>query len=220
MEIQFEHSSPRLQEGYNPNRRGRNSHHPLMAFVSQTRMVANAWLRPGNTAACSNAEAFMAETFDILRDQRIGLVRGDSGFNSEAIQSYLEGLELDYIIAVRAIPCIKHDIYALEQWVQICEGIEAAEFEYGPIHGRRRRHIVIRKQIERRPHGGGKLLFEDLPQYRYSIYVTNLPLPLDQIWGAEKGSGVVVCGPKITSLLGRDENLLPQRGAPKEFPIN
>jgi len=28
--------------GYNPNRRGRNSHHPLMAFVSQTRMVANA----------------------------------------------------------------------------------------------------------------------------------------------------------------------------------
>jgi len=29
-------------KGYNPNRRGRNSHHPLMAFVSQTRMVANA----------------------------------------------------------------------------------------------------------------------------------------------------------------------------------
>jgi len=88
-----------------------------MAFVSQTRIAANAWLRPGNTAACSNGEAFMAETFDILRDQRIGLVRGDSGFNSEAIQSYLEGLELDYIIAVRAIPCFKHEIYALKQWV-------------------------------------------------------------------------------------------------------
>jgi len=168
--------------GYNPNRRGRNSHHPLMAFVSQTRMVANAWLRPGNTAACSNAEAFMAETFDILRDHRIGLVRGDSGFNNEATQSYLEGREIDYIIAVRAIPCVKHEIYALKQWVQICEGIEAAEFEYGPLHGRRRRHIVVRKQIARRPNCGGKLLFEDLPQYRYSIYVTNLPLPLDQIW--------------------------------------
>jgi len=35
-------------KGYNPNKRGRNSHHPLMAFVSQTRMVANAWLRPGS----------------------------------------------------------------------------------------------------------------------------------------------------------------------------
>jgi len=29
-------------KGYNPNKKGRNSHHPLMVFVSQTRMVANA----------------------------------------------------------------------------------------------------------------------------------------------------------------------------------
>jgi len=51
-------------KGYNPNKRGRNSHHPLMAFVSQTRMVANAWLRPGNTADSSNCKAFMEETFN------------------------------------------------------------------------------------------------------------------------------------------------------------
>lgn len=50
--------------GYNPNRRGRNSHHPLLAFVSETKMVANAWLRPGNTAASSNCEAFIDETFE------------------------------------------------------------------------------------------------------------------------------------------------------------
>ena len=29
-------------KGYNPTKKGRKSHHPLMAFVSQTRMVANA----------------------------------------------------------------------------------------------------------------------------------------------------------------------------------
>ena len=45
-----------------------------------------------------------------------------------------------------------------------------------------RRHIVVRKQISRRPQAGGKLLFEDLPDYRFSLYVTNLELPLDQIW--------------------------------------
>jgi len=45
-----------------------------------------------------------------------------------------------------------------------------------------RRHIVVRKQISRRPQAGGKLLFEDLPDYRFSLYVTNLDLPLDQIW--------------------------------------
>lgn len=30
--------------GYNPAKRGRASHHPLMAFVSDTRMIANCWL--------------------------------------------------------------------------------------------------------------------------------------------------------------------------------
>ncbi|MCF7787253.1 MAG: transposase [Prosthecobacter sp.] len=47
---------------------------------------------------------------------------------------------------------------------------------------RARRHIVVRKQISRRPLAGGKLLFEDLPDYRLSLHVTNLDLPLDQIW--------------------------------------
>ena len=38
------------QEGaakvYNPKRPGRLSHHPLLAFVSDVRMIANYWLRP------------------------------------------------------------------------------------------------------------------------------------------------------------------------------
>ena len=41
-------------KGYNPKRPGRLSHHPLLAFVSDVRMIANYWLRPGNTAASSN----------------------------------------------------------------------------------------------------------------------------------------------------------------------
>jgi hypothetical protein len=38
----------RLCQRLQPQPQRRNSHHPLMAFISQTRMVANAWLRPGN----------------------------------------------------------------------------------------------------------------------------------------------------------------------------
>lgn len=45
-----------------------------------------------------------------------------------------------------------------------------------------RRYIVIRKQIEDRPNAGGKLLFDDMPGYRYSCYVTNITLPVEQIW--------------------------------------
>ena len=95
-------------KGYNPNKRGRNSHHPLMAFVSQTRMVANAWLRPGNTAASSSCREFMEETFkEALKHQQVGLVRADSGFYTEDIMSYLETQRLNYIIAVRMYPNVK-----------------------------------------------------------------------------------------------------------------
>jgi hypothetical protein len=41
---------------------------------------------------------------------------------------------------------------------------------------------VVRKQISRRPQAAGRLLFEDQPDYRFSLYVTNLELPLDQVW--------------------------------------
>ena len=45
--------------GYNPSKRGRASHHPLMAFVADSRMLANVWLRPGNAHTANNAIAFL-----------------------------------------------------------------------------------------------------------------------------------------------------------------
>jgi hypothetical protein len=172
-------------KGYNPNRKGRNSHHPLMAFISQTRMVANAWLRPGNTAACSNCVEFMRETFDeAMSGVKVGLVRGDSGFYTDEILSTLEERSLNYIIAARAYANLKNKIYGMKDWVEVCPGIAVKEWRHQPVDpkAKARRHIVVRKQISRRPQAGGKLLFEDLPDYRFSLYVTNLNLPLDQIW--------------------------------------
>ena len=91
-------------KGYNPNKRGRNSHHPLMAFVGQTRMVANAWLRPGNTADSSSCKSFMQETFkEALKGKKVGLVRADSGFYTEELLSYLEEEEHNYIMAVSCL---------------------------------------------------------------------------------------------------------------------
>ena len=169
--------------GYNPNKRGRNSHHPLMAFISQTKMVANAWLRPGNTAASSNCVAFMQETFnDILQHKKIGLVRGDSGFYTEDIMSFLETQQLHYIIATRLYPTVKNAIWSLENWTELAKGIELNEMQFKHEDGKLRRYIVVRKRIEDRPDAGGKLLFDDMPGYRYSCYVTNITLPVEQIW--------------------------------------
>lgn len=168
--------------GYNPNKRGRNSHHPLMAFISQTRMVANAWLRPGNTAASSNCVDFMKETFhQCLSSKEVGLVRADSGFYTEEILNYLESEDKNYVIAVRLYPNIKAEIIGAANWITLAKGIELSEMTFSHIEGKPRRYIIVKKKVEDRPQASGKLLFDE-PGYRFSCYVTNMDLPLDQIW--------------------------------------
>jgi hypothetical protein len=127
----------------------------------------------------------MRETFEeALAGVKVGLVRGDSGFYTDEILSALEERNLNYIIAARAYANLKHEIYGMKDWVEVCPGIAVKEWWHQPAgpKTKARRHIVVRKQISRRPQAAGKLLFEDLPDYRFSLYVTNLDLPLDQIW--------------------------------------
>ncbi|MQL46424.1 transposase, partial [Escherichia coli] len=98
------------KRGYNPQKPGRNSHHPLIAFIPQLRMVANAWLRPGNTVALSNYKNFLNETLEILSGKQIGLIRADSGFYANDFLTYLEERNLNYIVAVKMFPTIKTEL--------------------------------------------------------------------------------------------------------------
>ena len=172
--------------GYNPKKPGRASHHPLIAFIAETRMVANAWLRPGNTAALSNCKAFIDETFEILKDKEVGLVRADSGFYAHDFLNYLETeKQSNYIIAVKMYPTIKKELQLQKPWWTIKNGMEICEFEYqSPEWEKPRRMIAVRKNIEILAKATGKLLLFDEPagKYRYSLYVTNLDLPAEQIW--------------------------------------
>ena len=80
--------------GYNVNKPGRASHHPLMAFIAETRMVANAWLRPGNTAALSNCKAFIDETFEILTKTTGKLLLFDEPVGKYRYSLYVTNLDL------------------------------------------------------------------------------------------------------------------------------
>ncbi len=123
-----------------------------MAFISQTRMVANAWLRPGNTAESSSCKAFLQETIEeILTEIRIGLVRADSGFYTEEILSYIESQNLNYIIATRMYLNIKNEVYGLDDWISFCPGIGVNQMYFEHEKGTKRRYIVVRKEVEKRP---------------------------------------------------------------------
>ncbi len=130
-----------------------------MTFVGQTRMVANACLKPGNTADSSSCKLFMQETFDqALKGKKVGLVRADSGFYTEELLSYLEEEQLNYIIAVKMYQNVKTEVWGLDNLMELTKGIELNEMRFSHEKGKNRRYIVVKKQVDIRPKSGGKEL--------------------------------------------------------------
>lgn len=180
--------------GYNPRRPGRKSHHPLLAFVSDVRMIANYWLRPGNTSATTNYLSFLENTLDRLRNKRVGLVRMDSGFFSGDIFDTLEKKELPYIVACRFNNNVKILLASQALWTEVDDGLQIAESTYQAQGWEKpRRIIMVRQETDKRPRAAGKKitkirrqpeqleLFPDvaeLGKFRYSCFITSLIIPL------------------------------------------
>jgi hypothetical protein len=179
--------------GYNPTKRGRTSHHPLFAFISELRMVANCWLRSGNTASASNCLEFLKETFRVLKGKTIGLFRADSGFASESIFEYLENANIPYVIAGRMHAVLQQKIKDIKNWIALGEGVWLAEVEYKAGKWNKTRRVVVTKQdIQMRPKATGKKLklFDDdlyYQNHRFHCFITNQMLPAEQIWQQYKG---------------------------------
>ena len=182
-------------KGYNPKKPGRVSHHPLFAFLSETRMVANCWLLSGDTGSATSCKEFLEETFSILQNKKIGLFRADSGFASNSIFEYLEGKKVPYVIAGRLHAAIQQEIKDLKTWSPIDKGIWVAELDYKAGRwGKARRVVVIRQQVDLRPKATGKKLklFDDsmfYQNYRYHCFITNQTLPAKHVWAQYKERG-------------------------------
>jgi hypothetical protein len=176
------------KRGYNPQKRGHFSHHPLIAFINDLRLVANFWLRSGDTASSSNFLSFLENTLEKLKNKKVSLVRLDSGFCSDEIMEYLEEKPLNYIIAAKLYHPIQRLIAGSENWVLLDDGIEICEKQYQAINWKTARRIVIvRQQISVRPQATGKMLLlfpeeETHRNYRYSAYFTNLDFAPAEVW--------------------------------------
>ena len=176
-----------VARGYNPGKPGRGSHHPLLAFVAEPRMVANAWMRPGNTGASSSVEHFLEETFGILGRERIGLLRADSGFCSEKIMRYFDEKSVPFIVAARFHAGLKARVRSA-RWLRLKDGVEVCETSHCfSTSGKERRLILVRKDAGRLPLSTGRQLqiWDDEAinsRYRYSAYFTSLDLPASAIW--------------------------------------
>jgi hypothetical protein len=169
------------KRGYNPKKRGRPSHHPLLAFLG-TGYVLNVWNRSGDSGTGQSAVSFFHQTRMVLGDNfHINRVLCDSGFYEIHFIEYLEHKRLSYIIAVPISPTIQREILQVKQWHTISKGVEIGEciFQHYDFKWTKpRRYVVVRQSITKRPKALGKQpsLFKDLvdwSQYRISVMITN-----------------------------------------------
>jgi len=169
------------ERGYNPRQRGKRSHHPLMAFAAECRMVITAWLRPGNTTDSSNAQNFLSEVLRVFGQRhRIGLLRCDSGFCIGAFLDAVEAWAISYIVVTRLQTTIKQRIAGLEDWVELDGETSVSEFMYQAKGWSKARRVVIVRHRVRDGREKGRWLLE-VPGYTYSAYTTNLTLPALQV---------------------------------------
>ena len=162
-------------------------HRPIVAAIAEVPLVANFWLRPGNTACVSAADVFLGDTLARLpTGVRIGLVRADSGFCTEKMIARLEAEKLSYVLAavlrspVQAL--CRHDEAA---WTATDVRGLAVQEVAGERGGRL---IVVRQRSAERPHAGGKKLIE-VPGYKFQALRTNLPATVSplEVWRRYNG---------------------------------
>jgi hypothetical protein len=181
------------KKGYNPKKRGRKSHHPIFAFLNRSRYVVNLWNRSGDTSSGNGIVDFCKQTLNRLSGEvTIKMVLADSGYYQSEFFDYLEEIRLNYIVATPMIQILQNEIYNLETWKDLGDGVSVGEFKFQ--HRRKswtkeRRYIVIRKDLSKLgPNTIGKTLSlfpeEDAKVfgYKYGLYVTSSERPGEDLW--------------------------------------
>lgn len=97
------------EKGYNPKKRGRPSHHPLVAFLAETADCLGVRWRPGSANTAAGAIPWIQTLVGQLRAagvQEITL-RLDKGFFSREMVEALEALGVSYVLKVPDFAWVK-----------------------------------------------------------------------------------------------------------------
>ena len=167
--------------GYNPTKRGRASHHPILAFCDELAMVVNAWMRSGDSVSTTDANEFLQEMFTIVAPSRIGLMRFDSGFFSQKIMKLLEAQDkpIPYIIRGKMTPGIAQLIQQQTAWYANNDVVQGAEYctttYQASTWDQPRKVVIVRVPKSRKTHQ--PTLFEHInifDSFEYKVFVTSV----------------------------------------------
>ena len=170
-------------KGYNPRRKGRNSHHPLLAVLAEAQFVLHGWLRSGNTGAARGIVPFLQEALALLPEGTwLRTVRADSGFFDQALLEFLELRGLSYIVVARLTATLKRQCAGIKEWTKIDEHHDAGEFTV-KLFGwtKERRFVVVRERVRETKAAVGRKLI-DVPGYTFRVWVTNRSESALELW--------------------------------------
>ena len=90
------------EKGYNPKKRGRPSHHPLIATLAETADLLGLRWRPGSASAAKGATEWLPVLVHRLREAGVVdiTVRPDTGFLSRAMVECLQDLGVSFLLRV------------------------------------------------------------------------------------------------------------------------
>ncbi len=134
-------------KGYNPDKRGALSYHPLLAFCCATKEILQAWLRTGSAYTGNGVVEFMKQLLAHLPNKVRIVFRGDKGFFAGALLSLLESHGHGYLIKVKLKGLA--GLMATQAWSPIRwqEGWEQCEFFYRCRDWERpRRFLAVRTE--------------------------------------------------------------------------
>jgi len=175
-----------VEVGYNPRKPGRGSHHPLIAFAAEAKMVVQSWMRTGDSVSSTDIEDFINVVLRTIDKTNIGVIRADSGFFGDCSLRSFETHGLKYIVAAKMYAGLVQKIFDADGWVPFSDGTDICSIDCKLTGWKNpRRIVVVRKSKNKHPNSGGKCLFEEYDEfsnYLYSAFVTNLDLADPLIW--------------------------------------
>jgi len=167
--------------GYNPHKRGRKSHHPLICVAARTRLCLHLEWRPGDTVSATDWQPAMEKLWahPTIRE-RLWLNRGDVGFGQEAVLAWHEQAgepRPKYLFKLRLTTNVRRALAKVPwpYWEGAptlgCQQIAETTVK---LHGwsRERRVVIVRtlKPVNPTPQDE----FWDTPEDDVAVYVTNL----------------------------------------------
>jgi Transposase DDE domain group 1 len=169
------------ETGYNPFKRGRPSHHPLVCVAAGTRLCLHMAWRPGNTVSATGWQGAMEQLWQHAEiRQRLWLNRGDIGFGQESICAWHEApgeARPKYLFKLRLTPNVRRAIakVPLEAW-RGCPtlGTEQVAETTLRLEGWSQTRRVVMVRTLKPVNAGPQEEFWSTPEDEVMAYVTNL----------------------------------------------